>query len=46
MSVVLLLALAAVPVLLSVAAAEMDENGKLLGGIVGALCIIIFADCF
>lgn len=45
-SVVLLLALAAVPVLLGVAAAEMDENGKLLGGIVGALCIIIFADCF
>ena len=34
-SVVLLLALAAVPVLLGVAAAEMDENGKLLGGIVG-----------
>ena len=45
-SVVLLLALAAVPVLLSVAAAEMDENGKLLGGIVGALCIIIFCGLF
>lgn len=45
-SVVLLLALAAVPVLLGVAAAEMDENGKLLGGIVGALCIIIFCGLF
>lgn len=45
-SVVLLLALAAVPVLLGVAAAEMDENGKLLGGIVGALCIFIFCGLF
>ena len=45
-SVVLLLVLAAVPVLLGVAAAEMDENGKLLGGIVGALCIIIFCGLF
>ena len=45
-SVVLLLALAAVPVLLGVAAAEMDEIGKLLGGNVGALCIIIFCGLF
>ncbi len=45
-SVVLLLVLAAVPVLLGCILAEMDENGKLLGGIVGALCIIIFSGLF
>lgn len=38
--------LAAVPVLLGCILAEMDENGKLLGGIVGALCIIIFSGLF
>ena len=45
-SAVLLLVLAAVPVLLGCILAEMDENGKLLGGIVGALCIFIFSGLF
>ncbi len=45
-SVVLLLVLASVPVLLGCILEQMDENGKLLGGIVGVLCIFIFSGLF